>query len=81
MASSAINALGGFDYHSVAMAEIQERRTDKRIPGAGTLHDYANLYFDAHNPMLSKLRAQNGDICILRVDAKVWDVPELSLRT
>src|SRR4030043_1442328 len=66
---------GKVDHHSVAMAEIQERRTNKRIPGAGTLHDYANLYFDAYNPMLSKLRAQNDDICVLRIDAKVLDLP------
>jgi hypothetical protein len=64
---------GQIEHHSVAMAEIQERRTNKRIPGAGTLHDYANLYFDAHNPMLSRLRAQNEDICVLQVDAKVLD--------
>ena len=66
---------GKVDHHSVAMAEIQERRTNKRIPGAGTLHDYANLYFDAHNPMLSKLRAQNDDICVLRIDPKVLGLP------
>jgi len=63
------------EHHSVAMAEIQERRTNKRIPGARSLHDYANLYFDAHNPMLSRLRAQNENICVLKVDAKVLDLP------
>ncbi len=48
---------GQIDHHSVAMPEIQERRKNKQIPGARPLHDYANLYFDAHNPMLSKRRA------------------------
>jgi hypothetical protein len=57
------------------MPEIQERRKNKQIPGARTLHDYANLYFDAHNPMLSKLREHNNDICILRVDAELLDLP------
>ena len=66
---------GQIDHYSVAMPEIQERRKNKQIPGARTLHDYANLYFDAHNPMLSKLRARNDDICILRIDAKVLDLP------
>ena len=56
---------------SVAMEEIQTRRRDKRIPGARSLHDYANLYFDAHNPMLSRLRERNDTICILRVGAGV----------
>lgn len=60
---------------SVAMEEIQERRKDKRIPGARTLHDYANLYFDAHNPMLSKRREQNEIICILRINPGMLDMP------
>jgi RHS repeat-associated protein len=46
-------------HQSVAMNEIEETRRDKRIPGAGVLHDYENLYFDAHNPMLSRLRSLN----------------------
>jgi hypothetical protein len=66
---------GRIDHHSVAMQEIQERREDKQIPGARKLHEYANLYFDAHNPMLSKCRAKNDEICILRVDESVMDLP------
>ena len=63
-------------HHSVAMPEIQQRRKDKPIPGTSKrLHDYANLYFDAHNPMLSKLRHRNGEICILRIDPAVLDLP------
>lgn len=62
-------------HDSVAMAEIQERRENKQIPAAGKLHEYVNLYFDAHNPMLSKIRAYNDNICILRVDTKVLDLP------
>lgn len=59
---------------SVAMPEIQERRENKQIPGAGCLHDYANLYFDAHNPMLSKCRSRNDEICVLRIDPAVLDL-------
>lgn len=62
-------------HNSVAMPEIQERRKNKQIPGARTLHDYANLYFDAHNPMLSKCRERNDEICVLRIDATVLDSP------
>lgn len=62
-------------HNSVDMPEIQERRRNKQIPGARTLHDYANLYFDAHNPMLSKRRARNDEICVLRVNATVLDLP------
>jgi len=55
--------------------EIQERRRNKQIPGARRLHEYANLYFDAHNPMLSRLREKNDEICILQVDTEVLNLP------
>ena len=61
-------------HESIAMQEVQGRRVDKRIPGGRSLHDYVNLYFDAHNPMLSKRRSQNHNICVLRVDARVLDL-------
>src|SRR6266568_1026832 len=59
---------------SVAMAEIQDRRREKQIPGAGHLHDYVNLYFDAHNPMLSVRRNRNDEICVLRISSDVLDL-------
>lgn len=62
-------------HRSVAMPEIQVRRINKKIPGASHLHDYANLYFDAHNPMLSKVRQHNESICILRIDAGILNLP------
>ncbi|HLE62840.1 MAG TPA: DUF4433 domain-containing protein [Pyrinomonadaceae bacterium] len=62
-------------HDSVAMPEIQERRRNKQIPGAGFLHEYANLYFDAHNPMLSKCRGRNAEICVLHIDTAVMDLP------
>src|SRR3990172_12075777 len=63
------------EHDSVAMPEIQQLRENKLIPGARSLHEYANLYFDAHNPMLSKCRARNDAICVLRVAATVLDFP------
>lgn len=59
---------------SVAMEEIQEKRRQKKIPGAGDLHDYVNLYFHARNPMLYKRRTQNQEICILQVDPEVLNI-------
>lgn len=59
----------------MALEEVQGRRRDKQIPGAGLLHDYANLYFDAHNPMLSRRRNLNNGISVLRVDASVLEQP------
>jgi len=51
------------------------KRKNKKIPGAGKLHEYVNLYFDAHNPMLSKRRDQNDQICIPCVNTIVLDLP------
>ncbi len=63
-----------FSHISIAMEEVQDKRKGKPIPGAGNLHEYANLYFDAHNPMLSRRRDQNDTICVLRIDRAVLDV-------
>lgn len=62
-------------HDSVAMPEIQAIRQNKQIPGARRLHEYANLYFDAHNAMLSRVRGHNSTICVLRVDPGVLDLP------
>jgi hypothetical protein len=58
----------------ISMNEIQERRANKKVLNAMSLHEYANLYFDAHNPMLSKRRDQNSDICILRIKTEVLNL-------
>jgi len=68
------NKAKGIKSYSIAMKEIQERRKDKEIPGAGMLHDYANLYFDAHNPMLSRCREHNDKICVLCVSPDVMSL-------
>src|SRR5687768_12873759 len=41
---------------SIAMPEIQDIRATKRVPNGLRLHQYANLYFDARNPMMSARR-------------------------
>lgn len=62
-------------HDSVAMPEIQAIRQNKQIPGARRLHEYANLYFEAHNAMLSRVRGHNSTICVLQVDSGVLDLP------
>jgi ssDNA thymidine ADP-ribosyltransferase, DarT len=62
-------------HESVAMAEIQDRRAKVVVPGGRRLHDYANLYVCARNPMLYKRSAQHLDICVLRIDPGVLDLP------
>ena len=58
---------------SIAMNGVQERREHVRIPNGLKLHQYANLYFDPWNPMLSRKRSQNEEICILKFDRVVLD--------
>jgi len=64
-----------FPHKTIAMEEIQDRRKIKRIPGARKLHKYANLYFDAHNPTLSKRRDQNDQICVVCINTSVLNLP------
>lgn len=55
------------DHESAAMQEIQDRRDKKRVPGGLRLHQYANLYFHARNPMLYKRKDNVDSLCVLRV--------------
>ena len=57
---------------------VQNRRECKKVPNHRPLHDYANLYFDARNPMLYYLLSQRGvdELCVLCIDKKVLDLPE-----
>ena len=57
---------------------VQNRRECKMVPNHRPLHDYANLYFDARNPMLYYLLSQRGvdELCVLCIDKKVLDLPE-----
>lgn len=55
-------------HHSVAMQAVQDRRDVKTVPGGLRLHQYANLYFHARNPMLSVRR--NEDVCVLRISTQ-----------
>lgn len=59
----------------ISMSEIQDRRKTKVIPNGRTLHDYANLYFDARNPMLYKRKNEANEICVLAVSLKVLELP------
>lgn len=56
---------------SIALSDVQQRRQAVVIPGARPLHEYANLYFDAHNPMLSRLRSLNATLAVMIIDAAV----------
>jgi hypothetical protein len=67
-------------HRSVADPEVQDRRKGKRVPGGLLLHDYANLYMTARNPMLYKLAKHDGymdELCVVKVSHEVLDLPEV----
>lgn len=63
------------NHETVALQDVQERRKNKRIPTGKWLHDYVNLYICARNPMMYKRRNMHEQICVLRVNTKVLDLP------
>lgn len=56
-------------HSSVAMQMMQDKRDVKSVPSGLKLHQYANLYFHARNPMLFKRRYE--DVCVVRVSTGV----------
>jgi len=71
------NKIQGIPHKSIAMPEIQDRRQQRLVPGGRPLHDYANLYFHARNPMMYLRRNQHLDLCILRISPEVLDLPNV----
>jgi len=59
-------------HRSVALQAVQDRRDQKQIPGGLKLHQYANLYFHARNPMLSRRRSEAESLCVLRISTQVF---------
>jgi hypothetical protein len=57
------------------MAEVQARREAISVPGARPLHEYANLYFCARNPMMFTrvINAGSGNIAVLVIDERILD--------
>lgn len=60
---------------SVAMQPVQDRRDQRRVPQGLRLHQYANLYFHARNPMLYKRLNEAGSLCVLRISLDALTIP------
>ncbi len=59
---------------SIAEEGVQQRRELVIIPGANKkLHDYANLYFNARNPMMFKRRDIHESLCVLSISDEILD--------
>lgn len=68
------NQARAFNHSDISLSDAQDKRSNVLVPNGKPLHDYVNLYFDAHNPMLSKCRKYNNDICVLVLDSSVLDI-------
>ncbi len=64
-------------HSDVSMADVQDRRDNVQVPGGLRLHQYANLYFDARNPMMFKRKAQAELLCVLSVSIEVMNLPKV----
>ncbi|KGS88432.1 DUF4433 domain-containing protein [Burkholderia pseudomallei] len=58
-------------HRSVAMQPVQERRDVKQVPHGLRLHQYANLYFHARNPMMYKRKNEAPQLSVLSVSVDV----------
>lgn len=58
-------------HKSVAAQVVQDKRDLVQVPGGLKLHQYANLYFNARNPMMYLRRGHVGQLCVLRIDVGV----------
>ena len=54
-------------HDSVAMAAVQARRDCVQVPNGLWLHQYANLYFHARNPMMYARRDHARELCVLQI--------------
>ena len=61
-------------HSSVALQVVQERRDLKHVPGGLKLHQYANLYFHARNPMIFRRKEFATTLCVLRISTEVRHV-------
>ncbi len=55
----------------VSNPDVQDRRKIIRVPGGLKLHRYANLYFDARNPMMYTMKERADILCVLRFSPDV----------
>lgn len=61
-------------HDSVALQPVQDKRDRKQVPGGLKLHQYANLYFHARNPMMFKRQSEAPTLCVLRASTDVLEL-------
>ena len=61
------------NHMSFALDTVQEKRESKEVPNGLSLHEYANLYFDARNPAMFYLKKNSEHferLCVLVLDGE-----------
>jgi hypothetical protein len=59
---------------SIAMQSVQDKRDNVQVPKGLKLHQYANLYFHARNPMLYSRKAEANNFCVLRISTDALSI-------
>lgn len=60
---------------SIAAKEVQDLRKGRVVRDGRTIHDYANVYFNARNPMMYKRKHLHATLAVLRIEAETLDLP------
>ena len=69
------NKAKGITHGSCASPDVQGRRMRVVLPGGRPLHDYANLYFNARNPMMYVLKDRHSDLAVVAISPNMIDQP------
>lgn len=67
-----------FPHKDISLSDVQSRRGTLKI-GRYNLHQYANLYFCATNPMMFKRKEERDGLCVLRISKQILNQPEVVL--
>ena len=69
------NKTKDINHESCASSEVQGRRMRVIVPGGKPLHDYANLYFNARNPMMYRLKDNHLSLAVLAITPNIIGQP------
>jgi len=66
-------------HKDVSDQAVQQRRDSIKLPNGKSLHEHANLYFDARNPMMYKLTHSDptNPLCVLRISPVIPLLPNV----
>jgi ssDNA thymidine ADP-ribosyltransferase, DarT len=67
------------EHDDISLSDVQDKRDRKTVPSRLKLHQYANLYFCARNPMMYKRRNHKGNLCVLRISKEVLKLQNVVL--